>query len=143
MSARSPVDGGAIAPTYRDRVPGLGPMGGLLTALEHAAGELVVVVACDLPFLEAGVLERLCALAEGADAAWVRTSSGVEPLVACYRRRVLGAVRSAVEAGRLKVADLSSVLAIAELTEPELARYGDPARLLTNVNTPDDHERIQ
>jgi molybdopterin-guanine dinucleotide biosynthesis protein A len=126
-----------------DLVAGLGPIGGLHTALEAASADRVLVVACDLPFLEAGLLERLVELADTADAAWVRTASGVEPLVACYRKDVRRHVRAAIEAGRLKLADLAAVIDVAELTGADLLRFGDPARLLTNVNTPGDYERIQ
>jgi molybdopterin-guanine dinucleotide biosynthesis protein A len=52
-------------------------------------------------------------------------------------------VRAAIEAGRLKLADLAAVIDVAELTGADLLRFGDPARLLTNVNTPGDYERIQ
>lgn len=130
-------------PGHDDLVAGVGAIGGLYTALEIASADLVLVVACDLPFLEASMLEHLCELAATADAAWVRTAAGVEPLVACYRRGVRGKVRAAIDEGRLKLADLSATLEIRELAGTELARFGDPARLLTNVNTPDEYERIQ
>lgn len=133
--------GGVAA--YPDRVTGLGPIGGLYTALEVARGDLVLVVACDLPFLEVALLERLYTLAESADASWVHTDRGIEPLVACYQRRLRRQVRAAIDAGRLKLADLATELTVAEIDETELAHYGDPARLLANVNTPDDYERIQ
>jgi molybdopterin-guanine dinucleotide biosynthesis protein A len=126
-----------------DLIAGVGPIGGLFTALAVASNERVLAIACDLPFLEAALLERLVELTDSAEAAWVRTSGGVEPLVACYRRNVRDRVREAIDAGRLKLADLASVLDVTELGGPELARYGDPARLLMNVNTPDDYERIQ
>ncbi len=130
-------------PCYDDVVAGVGAIGGLYTALEVASADLVLVVACDLPFLEASMLERLFELAATADAAWVRTAAGVEPLVACYRRGVRAELRAAIDEGRLKLADLSRTLEIRELAGTELAQFGDPARLLTNVNTPDEYERIQ
>lgn len=136
------TDTGGVA-AHPDRVTGLGPIGGLYTALEVARGDLVLVVACDLPFLEVALLERLYTLAESADASWVHTDRGIEPLVACYQRRLRRQVRAAIDAGRLKLADLATELTVAEIDETELARYGDPARLLANVNTPDDYERIQ
>ena len=73
-------------PVHEDRIPGCGALGGLHTALEAAQAARVVVVACDLPFLEEAVLARLVELAEGHDAAWVRGPRGPEPLVACYQR---------------------------------------------------------
>jgi len=130
-------------PCYDDVVAGVGAIGGVCTALEVASADLVLVVACDLPFLEAPLLERLFDLAATADGAWVRTSAGVEPLVACYQRGVRARVRAAIDEGRLKLADLSGVLDIRELAGSDLERFGDPARLLTNVNTPGEYERIQ
>ncbi len=137
---RAPADGARAVP---DLVGGMGPIGGLYSALEAASADRVLVIACDMPFLEAPLLERLAELAGSADAAWVRTPEGAEPLVACYRREVRHRVREAIDAGRLKLANLSAVLDVAELAGPELARFGDVGRLLMNVNTPDDYERIQ
>jgi molybdopterin-guanine dinucleotide biosynthesis protein A len=126
-----------------DLIPGAGAMGGVYTALVSAPGDLVLVVAADLPYLDAPVLARLADMAAGADAAWVRTHAGPEPLIACYQRAIADRLRAAIAAGRLKLADLAAVLDVVELTGAELARYGDPARLVTNVNTLHDYERIQ
>jgi molybdopterin-guanine dinucleotide biosynthesis protein A len=124
-------------------IPGAGAMGGLYTALVSAPGDLVIAVAADLPFLDAGVLARLCEMAAGAEAAWVRTDAGPEPLIGCYRRSVAGRLRTTIEEGHLKLADLATMLAVVELSGAELARYGDPARLVTNINTAADYEQIQ
>lgn len=128
---------------YADVIPGAGALGGLYTALVSAPGDLVIAVAADLPFLDAEVLTRLSELAAGAEAAWVRTDAGPEPLIGCYRRSVAGRLRAAIDEGRLKLADLASVLDVVELSGAELARYGDPARLVTNINTAADYEQIQ
>lgn len=130
-------------PVHADRIAGCGAMGGVYTALEVATGDAVIVIACDMPFLVAPLLERLIALSAGGDAAWVRTAAGVEPLVACYRRDARARVRHAIANGHLKLADLARVLAVVELGEAEVAAFGDPARLLLNVNTPEEYERIQ
>ena len=130
-------------PVYADLIPDIGAMGGLYTALEVAGEELVFAVACDLPFLDAGVLSSLATLAAGADGAWVRTPGGVEPLLACYRRAARHALRCEIDAGRLKLADLGRALDMRELAGDELARFGPIERLVANVNSPDDYARIQ
>jgi molybdopterin-guanine dinucleotide biosynthesis protein A len=130
-------------PTYPDRLAGAGAIGGVYTALDVAAGELVLVVACDLPFLNADLLGRLVTLAATADGAWVRGPRGVEPLLACYRRSARDRIRQRIDAGRLQLADLESVLCMAEITEPELRTFGSPDRLLANVNSPADYARVQ
>ncbi len=130
-------------PVHADLIPGAGAIGGVYTALEAAAADQVIVVACDLPFLDEGMLTRLVELASSGDGAWVRTAGGVEPLLACYRRDVRSTIRAEIIAGRLKLQDLGGLLNMAELGADELARFGPAARLLANINTPDDYARIQ
>jgi len=130
-------------PVFADRVAGAGAVGGIDTALHATTADRVIVVACDLPFLHAGVLRRLVELAGEGDGAWVRTPRGVEPLLACYRRRARGRVRAEIDAGRLKAGGLGSVLSMAELGIEELAAFGAPDRLLANINTPSDYARVQ
>jgi molybdopterin-guanine dinucleotide biosynthesis protein A len=126
-----------------DRLPGLGAIGGIDAALHATEAERVITVACDLPFLTAGLLARLAELADGHDGAWVRTPRGAEPLVACYRTSARPKVEAFIDAGGRRAADLGQVLRLAELTPPELDAFGTPERLLANINTPDDYARVQ
>jgi molybdenum cofactor guanylyltransferase len=130
-------------PIHADRIAGLGAIGGILTALEVTHADRVLVVACDLPYLDAGLLHHLADLASEGDGAWVRSERGVEPLLACYRREALAAVRSQIAAGRLKAGDLGSVLTMAELAGADLERFGPADRLLANLNTPEDLARLR
>ena len=128
---------------YPDLIPGTGVIGAILTALESTPADRVLVVACDLPFLHAGLMLRLLDLASDADAAWVRTPAGVEPLLACYRRHIAPTLRAAIEVGRLKVSELDQVLTIRTVEFPELQTFGEPSRLLANINSPEDLSTIQ
>jgi molybdopterin-guanine dinucleotide biosynthesis protein A len=130
-------------PVFADLLPGGGALGGLYTALEVAREPAVLTVACDLPFLDAGLLDRLAARADGRDGAWVATARGVEPLVACYRRNARHRLLQRIRAGALKAADLASALDMAVVTADEVAEFGPADRLLANVNTPEDFARIE
>jgi molybdopterin-guanine dinucleotide biosynthesis protein A len=55
-----------------DIVPGAGPLGGLHTALTEAACEVVVVVACDMPYVSGPFMAHLAGLAADADAGIIR-----------------------------------------------------------------------
>ncbi len=56
--------------TIADRWPGEGPLGGLITALEHfPQHDAVVVVACDLPRLMPSVVAMLLNALESAESA--------------------------------------------------------------------------
>ena len=128
---------------HADRIPGLGAMGVLYTALDVVRADNVLVVGCDQPFLSEPLLAELVRRASGGDGAWVRTDRGVEPLLACYRRTGRDTVKAEIDARRLQINALGAVLRMAEIAGPDLARFGSIEDLVMNVNTPDDYARVQ
>ena len=126
-----------------DLIPDAGAVGGIYTALASSPCDRVIVVACDLPFLDARALARLVELTNEGDGAWVRSARGVEPLLACYRTSAAALVKNSIEAGRMKAADLGATLRMKTLEEQELSTYGPVSRLLANLNTPEDLARVQ
>jgi molybdopterin-guanine dinucleotide biosynthesis protein A len=126
---------------HADIMPDAGALGGIHTALMKAEADRVIVVACDMPFLDEALLRRLTVLASDADGAWVRTARGPEPLLACYRTAAADVVRRELDAGRMRAGDLGHVLRMAEVDEIELARFGPVEKLLLNVNAPEEYER--
>ena len=105
-----PPERAALAPGVRilpDRWPQQGPLGGIATALQALAGEAVLVVGCDMPFLNAALLRHLIALAPEYDAVVVRVDGEVHPLHAVYQRRCLPTLEEQLLAGNLRVAAVS------------------------------------
>jgi molybdopterin-guanine dinucleotide biosynthesis protein A len=124
------------AAIVRDAAPDAGPLAGLVAALEASDGDVHLVVAGDLPFLDPRVLLRLAGLLGDADAAVPRTGRGLEPLHAAWRRRALPAARAALDRGALKLEALARSLP-ARIVEPAEWRDLDPEELsFRNVNTP-------
>jgi len=130
-------------PVFPDLVDGAGALGGIYTALESTLADRVLVLACDMPFLVDGLLRALLSLAESGDGAWVRTTRGPEPLVACYRQSARASIHEAITSGDLTAADLGQRLRLQELSEQQVSAFGPPATLLANLNTPDDYARLQ
>jgi len=128
-----------------DEFPGTGVIGGIATALGATRADRVLTVACDLPFLSAALLSRLLELAAepGVDAAWVETADGPEPLIACYRTTSAGRIRDAIAAGQLRAGALADRLTIRTIGPDALRAFGDPARLVANINSPDDLSTIE
>ncbi len=123
--------GGLGLPLVPDRHPGAGPLGGVITALESAPGE-VVVVACDLPYLTGDVLltiVRAAAADPAADVAVARTNV-VEPGCALWRPTALPVALEAFESGERAVHRVLRRLRAIEVAVPAAA--------LRNINTPDD-----
>lgn len=121
---------------------GAGPAAGLLGAARQAPGRPLLALACDLPGVPAGLLAELADLARrtGADLALARSPRGPEPLAAVYGPRALAALEERVAAGELDLVGLLERrdLMVAILEGEALERFGDPAEVFRNVNTPED-----
>lgn len=81
-----------------DEVPGGGPLGGIVAAL-RATGRDTLVVAWDMPFVEASVLRPLLAEGAGADAVAWEAAGRVEPLCALYRAGAVAQLAALFAAG--------------------------------------------
>ncbi len=125
-----------------DRLPDRGPLGGVHTALVEARRFATIVVACDMPFVAAAVLERLLTLTADADLVVPRTERGYHPLCAAYTRACLEPIARRLEHGRLKMIDLFDDVRVRVVSAEELAAFGDPERVLANVNTLADYRSI-
>jgi molybdopterin-guanine dinucleotide biosynthesis protein A len=132
----------AVRPV-QDRVPGQGPLGGLEAALTAARHDVVVVVACDMPFVTAKLLAHLLSCVGDVDAVVPRTERGYHPLCAVYTRRCRDAIQRRLASGQLAVRGLFEDVQVRFVDASEIARFGDPCRLLANVNTLADHEALQ
>lgn len=126
-------------PVVPDVLPGVGPLGGLLTAIERAPAP-VVVVAWDMPFVPPALLRRLAGGLTGADACFPASPGprGLEPMCAAYGPAAGPATRAAIARGEREAVAFHSDLKISILSEAEVRGYGDPAFMFFNVNSSDD-----
>jgi molybdopterin-guanine dinucleotide biosynthesis protein A len=135
----APTPGRAIA----DIVPGCGPLGGLHAALTAARGSAVLLVACDMPFVSSAFAAHLVSLAADADIVVPRTERGYHPLCAVYTRACLDAAAARLAAGRLRMRELVDNVRTRTVRIDDIRRFGDPDRLLANVNTPADFAGLE
>jgi molybdopterin-guanine dinucleotide biosynthesis protein A len=129
--------------TIHDIVPGCGPLGGLHAALTAAHGGAVLVVACDMPYLSTPFLTYLLSFATEADIVVPRSERGYHPLCAVYTRACLEPVAARLADRRLKMRELVDSLRTRVVPVDEIRQFGDPDRLLANVNTPADYAGLE
>jgi len=124
-----------------DIKPGRGALGGLYTAVASASHPFVGVVACDMPFASAALLEAATRLMvqEEADVVIPKSDEGYEPIHAVYRRETcLPAIETAIDADLWKVIAWFPQVRVRTLTPDEIKLH-DPAGLaFWNVNTPEE-----
>jgi len=117
----------------RDLVDRCGPLGGVYTALETTGSDLVLFLACDMPFVPPSLLGRLRQrLSPRTEALFVRRADGVEfPFL--LRQSAVGRVRELIAARRF------SLQALAEVTRARtLVPTAAERKWLININTTAD-----
>lgn len=123
-----------------DKVLDLGPLGGLRNVMAASDAPLVLVLAVDLPKMEAAYLSRLLGHGGGIVP---RTVRGWEPLVALYpRAEMLGLIDEHLSAGRRRLQDLLDDAAGRGLIEAMPVAENELA-LFANLNSPDDLASIE
>ncbi|AIY90708.1 molybdenum cofactor guanylyltransferase [Geoglobus acetivorans] len=129
-----------------DSVRNFGPLAGIHSALKHFRRR-TVVVACDMPFVKAKVLEKLYAEAEKCDAdvllpVW--NDGRLEPLLAVYSPNIIHEIERSFEKNERKI--LAPVFRSnnVALYDIECLRKIDKNLIsFFNVNTREDVERAE
>jgi molybdopterin-guanine dinucleotide biosynthesis protein A len=121
--------------TVSDVRPGFGSLGGIYSALVHAKGQPILVVAWDMPFVGPSILEALRAAGADADVAVFesRSTRGVEPLCAFYRPTCIAPIERQMDGGDLRVVGFFEGVRVVRLPPP-----AEPDKTFMNVNTPSD-----
>jgi molybdopterin-guanine dinucleotide biosynthesis protein A len=133
------VVGVAGVPVYGDTRAERASLVGLHSALVHCKGA-ALVVAWDMPFVSANLLEHLRNLGERAAAPAIPTGPrGLEPLCAYYPRSVLPVVEAQLDRGERRLSTFLAALGDAVILSPnEIAAFGPAEQLFANINSPAD-----
>ncbi len=134
-------DSASGLPVVPDVMPDAGPLGGIYTAIRASGNDLTLVVACDMPFLDASFLARLVAEAVGVDVIVPRTADGLHPLCAVYAASAAEPIRRRLARGERAVSEALADLRVREMQPDQIAPYDPNGILLFNINTPDDYAR--
>ena len=125
-------------PMVGDRIPGLGPLGGLEAGLSASRHDLAFFAACDMPFLNESLVRFMVEQSPGHDIVVPRLDGEYEPMHAVYSRSVLPAITDNLDNRRLKLLRIYDQARVREITEAEVRQFGAPEKLFFNCNTPED-----
>jgi len=125
-------------PIFPDDAADCGPLQGIVTALQKAALDRVLVVPCDMPYITESAIQTLLSYAPDAEAVVPLSAKGWEPLFAIYSRVCLPAALKVLNSGRRRVIELL----------PEVNTVYIPAEkfedsLWFNINNPADFQKAQ
>jgi molybdenum cofactor guanylyltransferase len=141
-----PEDWGDLpARRVADIYPDGGALGGIYSGLAAATYPYALVVAADMPFLDAHLLGAMLARPRDYDLlvprslrpGTARNALDLEPLHAVYGQSCLPAMRAALESGRRQIAAFFPQVRVAYFEPDETRRYDPEGRSLVNINTPE------
>ena len=122
-----------------DERPYAGPLPALIAGLRSTSRERNVVVACDMPFLNATFLQTLASmLDESLDAVVPITGDGRQPLHAAYGDCAIEPLLSAIASGEHSLKGALERLRVRWVPEAEWRLFDPDGRSFLNVNTPEE-----
>jgi molybdenum cofactor guanylyltransferase len=135
----------AFAPVVEDEYAERGPLGGIHAAVSSTSSDLNLMLAVDLPFLQARFLRYLADEARAANAVVTvpKAAGGLQPLCAVYRREFGPLAEQALSGGRNKIDTLFTQVAVRIIEEDELAHFAFPATMFDNLNTREEWEQAR
>ena len=126
---------------YQDTVPDQGSLGGLYTAIQESKSDFTLCVACDMPFLNVGLLQHLLVLCTpNWDVIVPRIEGRCETIHAIYHKTCLEAIKAQLVEGKLKASGFFHQVRVCYVDEDVIRQFDPDLRSFMNVNTPADLE---
>jgi molybdenum cofactor guanylyltransferase len=113
---------------------GLGPLAGLLAAMEQSDTEYVLSVPCDTPYLPVDLLSRMCQSLQqsGAEVCSVSDGQRLHPVILLVSRHLANNLKDYLLSGGRRVQEWY------ERQSHCLADFSDQPTAFANINTPDE-----
>ncbi len=127
----------------RDAIARRGALVGNYSGLLAAQYDHVLVVACDMPFLNVRLLRHLLALADQCAVVIPRRSKGTEPLHAVYARSCIAPIERSLHKGEVTIVGFFPEVKVCYVEEPVLSQLDPDGLSFVNINTPEDWEFAQ
>ena len=127
-------------PLVKDTMSGgLGPLAGLLSAMEYTGSEFVLSAPCDTPNLPRDLIPRMLSTLEkeGADACTVSDGERLHPVIMLVRARLAPELRKYLESGKRKVHDWYYSIKHCSTD------FSDNPQAFININTPDQLQEAE
>ena len=146
VSDEEGVEAALGLPARPDLEAGLGPIGGLWTALQWA-GERgdhgVLRLGCDMPLVNEALVRAILEWDDAAPAVVPVGLKGPEPLCALYRSTCTSEVERRLHSQDRSLRGLAEAVGAAYIGEDAIARVADLQTTFLNVNTVSEQDRAE
>ena len=126
-------------PMFRDILRDKGSLGGIYTALARAKSPDVLVLACDMPFVNKDLLQYMVEQCRDEFDIVVPTVDGYpQGLHAIYKKTCIAPIAAQLAANRLKIIRFYDQMRVRYLDEADYGPFDPQGRSFANLNTPEE-----
>jgi molybdopterin-guanine dinucleotide biosynthesis protein A len=118
---------------------GCGPLGGIHSGLSCSQDEYNFFFACDMPFLNQGLINYMIKESPEYDVTIPLSSRGYETLHAVYSRRCLPHIENLLREGNFKILDFFPDVKMKVIDEEIIKGFDPEGNSFFNVNTKEDY----
>jgi molybdopterin-guanine dinucleotide biosynthesis protein A len=129
-------------PIAKDIVKGLGPLGGIFTALNKISTPYCFVAACDMPSLNEGLIRHMLSFRGQFDIIAPKMGWKIEALHALYSMTCLPHIKNLIKSGQYQVVRIFPKVSVRYVEEEEIRRYDPELKSFMNINSPQDIDRL-
>lgn len=113
-----------------DDVKEIGPMGGIYSCLKKSSSKYNMILACDMPFVNGGLMTQLLSISNDYDAIVPLVDGRAEPLYAIYNVSIIPTLEAFIHSERYSLKQMLSGLEVCYV------HVDTDVQELKNVNTP-------
>ena len=124
-------------PMYQDIIKGLGPLGGIITGLRVIPDNAGFFVACDMPFLNQGLIRHIVEIKADFDVVVPRISGKMEALHALYGKRCQSKIEGLINSRIYQIFRFFNEVSVRYVDEDEVRIFDPDLRSFLNINRPE------
>ncbi len=129
-------------PMYGDLIKGLGPIGGIYTALSNIPHEAGFFVACDMPLLSQTLISHMVEVRGNFDVVVPRISGRMETLHALYGKGCLSSIKRQIDSREYQIIRIFKEVHVQYMEEEEIRKFDSDLKSFINVNRPEELKNI-
>ncbi|KHE93125.1 MAG: molybdenum cofactor guanylyltransferase [Candidatus Scalindua rubra] len=129
-------------PVSKDIYPDKGPLGGIYTSLINSGSFHTFMLACDMPFVEPGLIKHLENLTKEYDVVIPKSEKGLEPLHAFYSKKCIDPIKRELDENNLRIISFLPHVNVKIVELNSLPPSASFKNSIKNLNTRDEYEDV-
>ena len=124
-----------------DKVKGVGPLGGMISALEMAQSDRLFVIPCDMPVIDIKYISFMMKYMDDNEIILSEKNGYFEPFPGFYSKSLIPRIEELINQNRRSIRAIFECSRTKVISESEWKKLGFSEEIFTNLNTTQDVEK--